>query len=144
MINDDTIYLLRECNAGTQMAVYSINEVLENVKDQKFREILTSSKEHHEKLGDELHVLLQKYGDHTKDPGTIAKGMSWIKTNAKLVIDDSDRVCASLITDGCNMGVKTIQRHINQYLAADKESRGKAEELMKIEEKLACDLKPFL
>lgn len=76
MINEDTIYLLRECNAGTQMAVYSIGEILENVKDQKLREILISSKNHHEQLGNELHILLQKYGDTTKDPGVIAKGMS--------------------------------------------------------------------
>lgn len=125
MINEDTIYLLRECNAGTQMAVYSIGEILENVKDQKLREILISSKNHHEQLGNELHILLRKYGDTTKDPGVIAKGMSWIKTNAKLAIDDSDRVCADLITDGCHMGTKTMQRHINQYLAADREARGK-------------------
>ena len=59
---------LRECNAGTQMAVYSIGEILENVKDQKLREILISSKNHHEQLGNELHILLQKYGDTTKDP----------------------------------------------------------------------------
>lgn len=144
MINDDTINLLRECNAGTQMAVYSINEVLENVKDQKFRDILTASKEHHEKLGNELHILLQKNGDHTKDPGAMAKSMSWIKTNAKLLIDDSDRVCAGLITDGCHMGVKTIQQHLNQYLAADKEAKGKAAELIEIEESLACELKPYL
>ena len=124
MINEDTIYLLRECNAGTQMAVYSIGEILENVKDQKLREILISSKNHHEQLGNELHILLQKYGDTTKDPGVIAKGMSWIKTNAKLAIDDSDRVCADLITDGCH--------------------RGKAEELIRMEELLACELKPFL
>ena len=139
MINEDTIYLLRECNAGTQMAVYSIGEILENVKDQKLREILISSKNHHEQLGNELHILLQKYGDTTKDPGVIAKGMSWIKTNAKLAIDDSDRVCADLITDGCHMGTKTMQRHINQYLAADREARGKAEELIRMDE-----LKPFL
>ena len=137
MINEDTIYLLRECNAGTQMAVYSIGEILENVKDQKLREILISSKNHHEQLGNELHILLQKYGDTTKDPGVIAKGMSWIKTNAKLAIDDSDRVCADLITDGCHMGTKTMQRHINQYLAADREARGKAEELIRMEELLA-------
>lgn len=144
MINEDTIKLLRECNAGTQMAVYSINEILENVKDQKLRNILTSSKNHHEKLGNELHILLQKCGDATKDPGAIAKGMSWIKTNMKLVIDDSDRVCADLITDGCNMGVKTIQRHLNQYLAADREAKGKAEELIDIEENLACELRAYL
>ena len=61
MINEDTIYLLRECNAGTQMAVYSIGEILENVKDQKLREILISSKNHHEQLGNELHILLDVY-----------------------------------------------------------------------------------
>ena len=66
MINEDTIYLLRECNAGTQMAVYSIGEILENVKDQKLREILISSKNHHEQLGNELHILLQKYGIRQK------------------------------------------------------------------------------
>ena len=57
MINEDTIYLLRECNAGTQMAVYSIGEILENVKDQKLREILISSKNHHEQLGNELQYI---------------------------------------------------------------------------------------
>ena len=61
MINEDTIYLLRECNAGTQMAVYSIGEILENVKDQKLREILISSKNHHEQLGNELHILCLLY-----------------------------------------------------------------------------------
>lgn len=74
MINEDTIYLLRECNAGTQMAVYSIGEILENVKDQKLREILISSKNHHEQLGNELHILLQKYGDTTKRPGRHRQG----------------------------------------------------------------------
>lgn len=144
MTNEDTIYLLRECNSGTQMAVYSINEVLEDVKSQKMRDILTSSKNHHEKLGNELHILLQKYGDTTKDPGVIAKGMSWIKTNAKLAIDDSDRVCASLITDGCSMGVKTIQRHLNEYVAAENKAKEMAEELIRIEENLSCELKPYL
>ena len=144
MINEDTISLLRECNSGTQMAVYSIDEVLEKVKDERLHEILSSSKEHHKQLGDELHILLQKCGDSTKEPGAVAKGMSWLKTNTKLVLDDSDRVCADLITDGCHMGIKTVQHYINQYLAADKESRSKAEELIRMEENLANDLKPFL
>lgn len=144
MENEDTICLLRECNAGTQMAVYSINEILENVRDEKMRKLLSSSKEHHEKLGNQLHKLLVQCGDTPKDPGTVAKGMSWIKTNAKLAIDDSDRVCADLITDGCNMGIKTIRRHVNQYLAADNTAKEKAAELMRIEEKLAEDMQPFL
>ena len=37
MINEDTIYLLRESNSGTQMAVYSIDEILEKVNDKEAR-----------------------------------------------------------------------------------------------------------
>lgn len=144
MINEDTIYLLRECNSGTQMAVYSINEVLENVKSQDLRDILTASKNKHEEIGNELHILLQKYGDTTKDPGVMAKGMSWIKTNAKLAIDDSDRVCADLVTEGCNMGVKTLQRHLNQYIAAENKAKDLTRDVIRLEESLAHDLKPYL
>ena len=34
MVNSDTVKLLQECDAGTKMAVRSINEVLENVRDR--------------------------------------------------------------------------------------------------------------
>lgn len=144
MINEDTIKLLRECNSGTQMAVYSIDEILEKVKDPKLHELLLSSKEHHEKLGNEIHIMLHECGDPTKDPGALVKGMSWLKTNTKLVMDDSDRVCADLMTEGCQMGSKTVQRYLNEYAAADKDAKQKAEELIRIEEKLISDLKPYL
>ena len=49
----------------------------------------------------------------------LAKGMSWMKTNAKVMMDDSDATIADLIVDGCNMGIKTLCRHENQYAAAD-------------------------
>ena len=35
MEHDDTIRLLKECDAGTKMAVSSINEVLESVKNER-------------------------------------------------------------------------------------------------------------
>lgn len=144
MTTTDTISLLRECNAGTQMAVFSINEILENVKEPKLLELLATAKERHERLGNEIHVLLQQNGDETKDPGAMAKGMSWLKTNAKLALNDSDRVCAGLVTDGCHMGIKTIQRYLNEYVAADKSSVQKAKELIKMEEELVEALKPWL
>ena len=37
----DTTKLLRECDAGTKMAISSINEILEKVEDTKLSEILT-------------------------------------------------------------------------------------------------------
>ena len=42
MDNNDTIHLLQECDAGTKMAVNSIDETLEKVQDDKLRTILNA------------------------------------------------------------------------------------------------------
>ena len=57
MKNQNTIELLKECDAGTKMAVASIDEVLDFVHDDNLKNLLTESKEHHETLGNELHSL---------------------------------------------------------------------------------------
>lgn len=62
MSDSDTVKLLRECNSGIQMAVFSIDEILEKVTDKNLYEILKKSKERHEKLGDETHATLQMDG----------------------------------------------------------------------------------
>ena len=38
--NDDTINLLKECDAGSKMAVTSIDDVLDDVNDEKLEKIL--------------------------------------------------------------------------------------------------------
>ena len=107
MIEPDTIKLLRECDAGIKMGVSSIDDVLEYVHEKEFKKYLTDCKEEHEKLQEEIQKLLGKYHDEGKAPNPMAKGMSWIKTNVRLVMNESDETIADLMTDGCNMGVKS-------------------------------------
>ena len=142
MSDSDTVKLLRECNSGIQMAVFSIDEILEKVTDKNLYEILKKSK--HEKLGDETHAILTECGDETKEPNMLAKGMSWMKTNAKVMMDDSDATIADLIVDGCNMGIKTLCRYENQYAAADDKHYGLKEFMIRLEEKLRQDLREYL
>lgn len=144
MIEQDTIKLLRECDAGIKMGVASINEVLDDVKNEKFRYLLTECREKHEKLGDEVRKLLDEYHDDGKEPNPMAKGMSWIKTAAKLAADKSDKTVADLMTDGCNMGVKSINRYLNQYTAADEKSKKIAEKLSSLEEELCVSIRKYL
>lgn len=92
----------------------------------------------------EIESLLDNYHDDGKEPALLAKGMSWMKTNVKLIMNESDQTIAGLMTDGCNMGVKTLNRYLNQYTAADKKSKDIAKRLINIEEKLAEDLRKFL
>lgn len=74
----------------------------------------------------------------------MAQGMSWMKTNVKLAMDESDATIADLITDGCNMGVKSLSRYLNQYQAADEGTKDIAKKLIKQEEELSIHMRPFL
>lgn len=144
MIEPDTIKLLRECDAGIKMGVASIDDVLGHVRNSKFEQCLTNCKKEHEKLDQELQTLLDKYHDDGKDPNPIAKGMSWMKTNMKLGMDESDQTIANLMTDGCNMGVKSLNKYLNQYAAADEVSKDITKRLIHLEEKLTEDIRQFL
>ena len=126
------------------MGLSSIEDVKDNVCSQNLRQILNDCKSEHEKLKTDIQTVLGIYQDEGKAPNPVAKGMSWMKTNVKLALDDSDATIADLMTDGCNMGVKSLSRYLNQYKAADGEAKGIAQRLISVEEKLAVDMRPFL
>ena len=144
MIEQDTIKLLRECDAGVKMGVDSIDDVMEYVHSDKLRQILADCKHDHVVLNDEIQSMLDEYGDGGKDPNPIAKGMSWMKTNAMLVMHESDSTIADLMTDGCNMGVKSLHKYLNQYEAAEEKAKRITKRLINIEEELAIDIREYL
>lgn len=144
MIEQDTINLLRECDAGVKMGTASIDEVLDHVKNESFYQKLIHCKQQHNQLQKEVKQLLHKYDDNGKDPNPMAKGMSWMKTNLKLEWEHSDETIADLMTDGCNMGVKSLNRYLNQYAAADEVSKDIAKRLINLEEQLIVDIRQYL
>ena len=147
MIERDTIKLLRECDEGVKMGISSIEDVLGHVHSDKLEKRLTDCKREHEALGkelQELQELLDRYRDEGKDPPAIASAMSDLMTKMKLMLHDSDTEIADLMTDGCNMGVKSLSKFLNQYAAADEASKGVARRLIALEEALAVDLRGYL
>lgn len=144
MIEQDTIKLLRECDAGVKMGTASIDEVMPHVKSEALLKRLNECKDEHNKLSVEIDKLLEKYHDDGKEPNPMLKGMSYIKTNFKLAADSSDATIADLMTDGCNMGVKSLNRYLNQYKAADEVSKDICKRLINQEERLAIDIRDFL
>ena len=144
MIEQDTVKLLRECDAGVKMGISSIDDVLPRVEKEDLSGKLTACRQEHEKLQYEIQQLLGKYGDEGKNPNPIAKGMSWMKTNMKLGMEETDATVADLMTDGCNMGVKSLNRYLNQYKAADEVSKDITKRLINLEEKLVVDIRQYL
>ena len=126
------------------MAVSSFDDVLDKIKSSKLKDLIVESKTTHEKLGDETHILLNKHHDTAKEPNPIAKAMSFMKTNMKMLQHPGDQEIADLMTDGCNMGIKSLCKYMNEYSSADEQSKGMAKEIIKVEEKLMVDLREFL
>ena len=144
MIQRDTIKLLRECDAGVQMGITSIDDVLSHVRSQDLYQTLSDNRQEHERLQTEILQQLDRFHDQGKDPNPIAKGMSWMKTNMKLGMEDSDATIAELMTDGCNMGVKSLNRYLNQYKAADEYAKDITKKLIHLEQNLAEDIRGYL
>lgn len=143
-MNDHTVDLLKECDSGVKTAVNSIKEVLDNISSASLRDLLTDSLTCHESLGNEIHKMLSELGEKGKDPNPMARMMSWMKINIKMLEKPEDKNVAHLMFDGCSMGVKQLSEYLNKYNDADSESQKLAKKLIDCEEKLAADLKEYL
>ena len=145
MAEHDTICLLKECDSGIQMGIQSINETLQDVQDANVVRILQSAREEHEALQKDCVRLLAGSHDTGKSPSILVQGMGKVKTAMKMAVSsDTSRTAAGLITDGCNMGVKSLSRYLNKYEAADEESKNIAKQLIACEAGLAEGLRAYL
>ncbi|MBQ3915952.1 MAG: hypothetical protein II690_05125 [Ruminococcus sp.] len=144
MVEQDTIRLLRECDSGIKMGLSAISEVRDYAKNDGLKQLLCDSQSENEALKADLQKALDDYSDEGKDPPAAVQGMSWLKTNVKLKLDESDGTIAELMIDGCNMGVKSLSRYLNQYKAADERSKDIAKRLISAEERLSQQMRQFL
>lgn len=144
MHESDTIKLLRECDAGVQMAIESFDEMLDDVQDCALRACLLDNRNKHDRILSDIKNHLMAHSDCGKELSPVAKGMAWFKTNAKLAMDHSDATIANLITDGCNMGVKSLNQYLNEFSQADESAKEITRRLIFLEETLSTDLRPYL
>lgn len=133
-MNEDTIYLLKECNAGCKSATNSMEQVRPYISNEKLLSIINEYNDKHIKLGDECHQMLNEYNEEEKDPQVTAKAFSWISTEMKLMMNNDTHKIANIMIDGCNMGIKSVSKYINKYEAASNESMNLAKKLVKMEQ----------
>ena len=144
MINRDTVRLLRECDSGIKMGIKSIDDCLPHVTSQRLRGAMLVCKDEHNRMKKEIHGILDRYHDVGKDPSMLVSGMSKMKTSMKLMLSDTDKTVASLMTDGCDMGIKSLSGFLNKYKAASEESKNITKRLIATEEQLEKDIRGFL
>ena len=126
------------------MGVSSLDDMMKYVQSEDLRTLLQKSKATHTRLGNTTHEYLNEYHDSGKEPAVMAKVMSKMKANIKLDEDGPDSTVADLITDGCNMGVKSLYRYLNQYPAAEEKIKKLTREVADAEETLTRELRDYL
>lgn len=143
-MSNDTVKLLRECNAGCKSATNSMEQVLRYLDNEDLKILIDEYNDKHIKLGDECHQMLNELDEEEKDPDKMAKTFSWISTEVKLMMDDNSQKIAELMIDGCNLGIKSLSKYINQYKNASNESVDLAKRLIKIEQEFMNELLKYL
>ena len=143
-MNEDTINLLKECNSGIKMGIDSINNVMPYVKSEELRSVLNACKDKHAVLGDETHKALISADESIKNAHPVVQVMSDMKIRATVTLKKSDNTVADVMTDGCNMGIKSIYKYLNQYSGADNKSKSIANRLISAEQELRTDLRSYL
>lgn len=136
MTQKDSIKLLRECEAGCAMGISSIDEILDKVRDDKYVKILQESKDHHDKLKNEIHNLLVQAGSDDKEPSMMAEAMASMKTMFKMNMNESDQTAADLIVSGCQMGIRSLHKYKNKYANAGHTATDICNRLLDIEDEL--------
>ncbi|MBP5662046.1 MAG: hypothetical protein J6X30_02700 [Clostridia bacterium] len=144
MIEKDTVKLLRECDAGIRMGIDSLQDALGYVRSEELKRAINECKREHDALKTQCDKRLQECGDEGKKPAALIQIMSEMKTNMRMMADRSDSTLADLMTDGCNMGIKSLNRYLNQYKAADENSKDIAKRLIHLEEQLTRRMRPYL
>lgn len=144
MTNSDTLELLKECDQGIKMGIESIDEVIEKAESSNLYELLKKYRDLHEDLKDKMEVVLNEHDLKGEEPKLIAKSMASMKTNLKMFVEDSDHTIADLMTDGCHMGIKSLNKYINQYKTAEPVAQDMAKKLIRVEEDFERDLRKYL
>ena len=140
----DTIKLLKECVSGAKMGIESFEIVTKYIKDEVLRNIINQSKLDHQEILNKCESQLNIYSSEGKEPNLIVSEMSKLKIKIELTFNDNDSKVASIMTDGCNMGIKSLSTFKNKYKDADKVAIDLCNSLIYKEEILAINLRKYL
>ena len=143
-MENHTIKLLQECSQGCKMGIKSMNQILDYVGDEKLRKLIEQYKAEHRKIEAETDRLLMHHGQDSKPPEKMATAMSWISTEMKMMMNDDDKQVAKIMMDGCNMGIKSLYKYMNQYANAESKVKNLCNNLIDIERELRKELRSYL
>ena len=136
--------ILKECSQGCKMALNSIEQISEYVKDTKLKNVFKEYRDKYRKMEDESIQLSGGCVQQETTSDKMAEAFSWMTAEVKLRLKDDNTQIAKMMMDGGNMGVKSIAEKLNQCPDASRESISLAKKFEKCNEKLVEEMKQFI
>lgn len=143
-LNGDTVDLLKDCDSGCKMATDSMEQMLQYVSNPDLNRIIMKYNEDHIEIGNEIHRYLNSGGEQAQDPSMMARTFAKVQSGVRMTFSGDSHQAAAILTDGCNMGIKSLNESKNKYGAADDKSVGMCERLIRLEKDMCNDLQAFL
>ena len=108
-MEEQTLHILNECSSGCKMAIHSMQQVLEYVENEKLEQVIMAAERKHKEIAARTAKALACYGEKGKKPGAAAETFAWLTTEMKMLIRDDSSQIAKIMTNGCNMGIQSIE-----------------------------------
>ena len=143
-MDQHTTKLLKECRRGCRMALNSIEQIGEYVRDTELKRVFREYRDKYRKMEEEAIRLSGGCAQEETASDKMAEAFSWVTAEVKLKIKDDSTQIAKMMMDGGNMGVKSIAEKRNQCPDASGDSISLAKQFEKCNEKLAEEMKKFL
>lgn len=145
MENQDLNYtILRNCYKNAQMAILSLDEVIE-IANGSLKQDLISQRSGYDKLMTKMSDIAHALNIELPTVNEFQKGMLTASINIKTIADDSNSHVAEMTLKGTIMGLTELIRDISDYSHILKpEVLTCLEEVKDFEEKCEAELKKHL
>lgn len=143
-MRQDTVHLLRDCAAALEKNTAMIDSILPRVRDPDLRKQLRQGQRTQKKLLHTADTLLRENGSPLRSAGPLSAGMRQLQTDLRLRLGGDDTVAASLVSKGCDTGLRQLCRSRNRYIGADHAAMALAEQVIDSDADFSASLRSFL
>ena len=144
---EEKLELLEQVHHDSAMAAYTIEKLLDKLKDKdnKIKAYAEEILKEYQQFEEEAKVLLKENNKEPSDPSLMAKMGSSMGINKEVKEDNSDSSIANMLIQGVSMGSLEIEKKLKEYdKELDKDEKSIAKKFLKFQEKTINHLKEYI
>ncbi len=144
MKENKNIAFLDKIYKTSEMGIIGINDVIDKVKQSKFREFLEEQKKEYNKIVEECEKIFPKYGTEEQEIGKMTRMSSKMMSDMMIKKENEDKTIAEMMVKGTSKGITKIIEAMNLFDDGDEEITKLGEDLLKTLENNIKGLKVYL